>query len=624
MQRQRETAGVALVAFVAVVLASVGVTVPTGPDAVAADVVVQPWPGQQATRPADVQAELGTDVGGISYRAGSSASGDVIWAVDDREGLLHRLVRRDGAWRPERANGWAGGKTFRFPDGKRPDAEGLVVTGGNAWVSTERVFDGATRPSILRIGLAGTSSTLDQVKEWSLRSEFPDIGSNVGLEALDFVPNSFLVAHGFHDASRGRAYDPAAYPTAVGGGVFFVAAEAASLNGQVRGYVLRSDGTAVRVATITNPMRLVMALDFDAHAETLWLACDDDCGGQYAAAEIRDGRFVVTAVHARPTGLDNHNHEGFTVAPGSRCADGWRPVFWANDANNGGHALIEGTLPCPATPAPSPAPTSTAAPTATPSPTPSPVPTSPAPTSPAPTLTPSPTPTTTPVPAPTPTPTAVPTATATPTTGPRPTVTAEPTTSPAPTTPSEPGVVPSLTVSAPRVQAGRAATVRVQVSAPGHVPSGRVEVVVGGRTLRGTLAEGSARVRVPRMRRTGRRAVAVAYGGDSRTTAAEAAASMRVVKARTRLVPRTKRVTVQRGSRARLVALVRANGLPARGRVRVRVGQRWVRATVRRDGRRLIVRTPRLRARGRVAVVVRQASTASTTRARVVFRVRLR
>src|SRR5690606_2587983 len=178
----------------------------------------------------------------------------------------HRLVQRDGAWRPDRANGWAGGKKFTFPDGKSPDAEGLVVTAGSAWVSTERVFDGASRPSILRIGLSGTSATLGPVKEWSLKSQFPDIGSNAGLEALDFVPYAWLVARGFHDSARGRAYDPAAYPTKVGGGVFFVAAEAASTNGQVRGYVLKSDGSAVRVATITNPMGLVMALDFDAHA----------------------------------------------------------------------------------------------------------------------------------------------------------------------------------------------------------------------------------------------------------------------------------------------------------------------------------------------------------------------
>lgn len=577
MQRQRMLI-TGLLATVVLPLSFVGVTTPAGPEAAASDVLVQPWPGGQSTQPADVRAELGTDVSGLSYRAGASPAADVLWGVDDREGLIHRLVQRDGAWRPDRANGWSNGKKFTFPDGKRPDAEGLVVMGGNAWVSTERVFDGASRPSILRVGLSGSSSTLGQVKEWSLKSEFPNLGSNVGLEALDFVPDSFLVARGFHDESRGRAYDPAAYPTAVGGGVFFVAAEAAALNGQVRGYVLRSNGSAVRVATISNPMRLVMALDFDAHAETLWLACDDDCNGQYATAKIRNGRFVVTAVHSRPTGLGNYNHEGFTTTPGSRCVDGRRPVFWANDANNGGHAINRGTLPCVATPSPSPPVTTPPGSTPTPAPTPAPSPTS----------------------------------------------TAGPTSAPSPAPPPEAEVVPDVTVTAGRVQAGRATTVRVRVSAGDHVPGGDVRVSVGRRTLRATLASGSARVRVPGIRKVGRRTVTVRYTGDSQTAAAEASATLRVVKARTRLVPRTKRASVQRGARARLVAVVRANGLPARGRVRVKVGNRVVKATVRRVGRRVVVRTPRLTGRGRVKVTLVYTGAPSTKRARATFRVRVR
>lgn len=336
-----------LVPWAALPGATDAVTTEAEPDAVDA-LAVQPWPGSQSTRTVDVRAELGTDLSGISYRAGRTRADDVIWGVDDRKGLVHRLVQRGGAWRPDTAHGWSRGKRFTFPDGKRPDAEGIVVHNGAAWVATERVFDGATRTSILRVALSGEGTTLRTTREWKLAKEFPGLGSNVGLESLDFVPDSFLVAHKFRDEARGKTYDPAAYPRKVGGGVFFTAAEASSLKGQVRGYVLNDHGTFVRVATITNPMGLVMALDFDADSGTLWMACDDDCDGRVAAARIQDGRFVVTGVHARPTGLGNYNHEGFTVAPASRCSNGARPVFWANDANDGGHALRRGSTTCPA------------------------------------------------------------------------------------------------------------------------------------------------------------------------------------------------------------------------------------------------------------------------------------
>lgn len=308
--------------------------------------VVEPWPGSQATRPADVAGELGTDVSGLSHRAGRTAADDVLWAVDDRAGLIHRLVPRDGVWRPDTADGWGGGRQFAFPDGQRPDGEGLVVTDGAAWVSTERVFDGAKRNSILRVPLSGSGPTLGRTKEWRLDREFPDVGANAGLEALDFVPDAFLVAHRFRDESRRTTYDPAAHPHKVAGGVFFTAPEAASMGGVVRGYVLNDDGSFVRVATIANPLGLVRAIEFDEDSGTLWLACDNECDGRVAAATVQDGRFVVGAVHARPASLANFDHEGFAVASQTRCSGGSRPVFWANDANNEGHAIRQGALPC--------------------------------------------------------------------------------------------------------------------------------------------------------------------------------------------------------------------------------------------------------------------------------------
>lgn len=547
MQRQwavgRTTGVVATVTTALVVGAALLAVAPddsgrAGGVATAAETAPPPsWPGSQSARTVDVRAELGTDVSGLSYRQGRTREADVLWGVDDREGLLHRLVQRGGAWRPDPANGWSRGKRFTFPDGRRPDAEGLVVAQGAAWVSTERDGTGAGRRSILRVPLTGTGTSLGKTREWRLDKEFPQLGANVGLEALDFVPDSFLVAQGFVDAARGKAYDPKRYPRKVTDGVFVTAAEASSLKGQVRAYVLNDDGSVVRVATITNPLGLVMALDFDGHTGTLWLWCDDDCGGRAAAARIRNGRFQVTATHARPTGLGNHNHEGFTTTPGSRCTGGSRPVFWSNDANDGGHALWQGSLPC----------------------------------------------------------------------------------APAAARPAQ----AQVQVVAPAGQAGQRRRVTVTVAATGTVPGGEVTLRVGGRTRTARLTDGSARVWVGRFGRPGPRRVTVSYAGDALTAPGRATARLRTRKAATRLVPVRARVRTTRGTRARVVARLRANGLPARGRVRVTVGGRPVRAQVTRVGHRIVVRPPSLRP-GRHRVVVRYGGTRATRPARAIFRVRVR
>lgn len=530
----------------------------------------RPWPGPQAIAKVDVPDELGTDVSALSYRAGATRENDVLWGLDDREGKVLRLVRRSGVWRPDTWNGWSRGKSFTFPDGRVPDAEGLVVHGGNAWMSTERDATGVSRLSILRVPLDVSGTSLGAAKEWRLDHDFPAVGPNSGLESLDFVPDSFLVARGFHDEARGGAYDPAAYPDKVSTGVFFTAAEASSTRGEVRGYVLQRDGSAVRVATIANPLGLVRALEFDAHAERLWVVCDDDCSGRSATAQVRDGRFVVTEVYTRPTGLPDHNNEGFTVAPGSHCVDGSRPVFWSNDSNNESHAIRQGRVSCAATTAPDPEPT--------PGPTPDPTPT------------------------------------------------------PYPTPPPDPGAPPVpvvLALEVPVVQAGRPVAVRVSAStgtdAPGGVtPRGEVLLVVGERRLTAALEEGRAQFDLAAFVRPGTHRLEVRYGGDARTAPSLSSSTLRVVRAATRFVPVRPRARVSHGTRVRLRATLRANGLPTTGRVRVKVGQRFVRARVRRAGERLVVRTPRLTARGRVRVTLVYRGDVATTPARAVFRLRVR
>ena len=79
----------------------------------------------------------------------------------------------------------------------------------------------------------------------------------------------------------------------------------------------------------------------------MWAECDDTCSGRTATLVINaSGRFAVTAVYNRPTGMSNYNNEGFAIAPQSACVGGLKPVLWSDDSNDKSHALRSGTLSC--------------------------------------------------------------------------------------------------------------------------------------------------------------------------------------------------------------------------------------------------------------------------------------
>jgi len=90
-----------------------------------------------------------------------------------------------------------------------------------------------------------------------------------------------------------------------------------------------------------------MDVTFDGPLGNFWAICDDGCQGRSAVLRINPaGRFAVAGGVERPAGMPNYNNEGFTIAPLSECVDNFRPVFWANDGNDLGHALRVGTLTC--------------------------------------------------------------------------------------------------------------------------------------------------------------------------------------------------------------------------------------------------------------------------------------
>ena len=92
--------------------------------------------------------------------------------------------------------------------------------------------------------------------------------------------------------------------------------------------------------------------------------------------------------------------------------------------------------------------------------------------------------------------------------------------------------VPTLTVKASsRVRVGQQALVRATLTGPGGVPvTGTVQVRVGGRTLTGTVRDGSVSFRLPRATRVGTLRVAVSYRGSSTLAPVAKSATIRVVR----------------------------------------------------------------------------------------------
>ncbi|MGW1182452.1 lamin tail domain-containing protein [Streptomyces drozdowiczii] len=298
------------------------------------------WPGGGAVATADGSNVFGEDLSGL-YQ-----DGGVLWAAQN-SGKLWRLVRDgSGGWKPDTANGWSSGKTLRFPGGSgSPDGEGVTATGGGIFVASERNGDasGTSRLSVLKYDVSGSGSSLTAAKEWNLTSDLPSTGSNLGLEAITWVPDASLTGAGFKDASTGAAYDPSRYG-AHSGGVFLVGVEG---TGMVYGYVLADSGSYTRVAALSSGMSGVMELQWEPQASRLWAVCDDTCDGQHRTLKVdATGTFTTVAAYNRPSGMPNYNNEGFALSGADECVSGSKPVYWSDDANDGGHALRRGSVSC--------------------------------------------------------------------------------------------------------------------------------------------------------------------------------------------------------------------------------------------------------------------------------------
>ena len=316
-----------------------------------------PWPGSDDVQTVDGTAVFGGNLSGLTYEAAVSGQPAVLWAARNGPGSIFRLVFSGGIWTPDATNGWSAGKLLRFPDGLgEPDAEGITLVagaaGGGIYVASERnnSANSVSRNSILRFDATTAGTTLTATHEWNLTADLPAVGANLGIEAITWIPDSMLVANGFYDESKGRAYAPADYASH-GTGIFFVGVEA---NGIIYAYALNhATNSATRVATIVTGFPGVMGMEYDRDTGYLWATCDDGCGNTTGVLQIdvsvgslTRGRFLAPRRYARPSTLPNINNEGFAFAPQSACMAGRKSVFWADDSETAGHSIRSATIPC--------------------------------------------------------------------------------------------------------------------------------------------------------------------------------------------------------------------------------------------------------------------------------------
>ena len=310
------------------------------------------WFGGSSVTAVDaLNAFGGSDVSGLAYEGSGTTAPGTLWAVQNGTGFLFKTTSTGGVWAPSAS--W----DLNYASGLgKPDAEGVTITdagaAGGVYVATERDGDnsGVSKPAIVRYAPTGAGGPLTATNEWNLTANLPGLGANFGLEAVAWVPDSYLTSKGFKK-DGGAAYNPADFPSH-GSGLFFVAVEQ---TGEVIGYALNhANNTFTRVATIDQFLSTVTDLVYDPERSELWAECDNNCGGRTAhlyvetAAGTDQGNFVVDVVRNRPTGMANLNNEGFAVSARTECVGGVKPVFWADDGNTGGNTLRAGTLNCTA------------------------------------------------------------------------------------------------------------------------------------------------------------------------------------------------------------------------------------------------------------------------------------
>ena len=302
------------------------------------------WPGADTIITADTEPTFLEDSSGLDFYNGQ------LYAVDNGTGKFWILdVATNGSL--SFADGFENGKRVRFQKDANnssapgPDSEGITVDGsGYVYLASERdnYAKGVNYNVILKGDPLAEGIDLVALQEWDLTASLPQVAANTGIESVEWVSNA-SVSGLLYDQNTNALFDASNYPSAVAGGVFFVALED---NGHVYAYVLNQDGSSVQIADIDSKLGGAMALDYDTYEETLWVVADNGFGN--VAAQITfNGSPDPQIIHVAPAaGVDvSRNNEGFAIAEARFTQDGQRPVYRFCDGVKSG-ALTIGSLTC--------------------------------------------------------------------------------------------------------------------------------------------------------------------------------------------------------------------------------------------------------------------------------------
>lgn len=333
---------------------SKGVANSCGP--VVGPVMSAPWPGQNDVKTLDVAGQFTSNLSGLTYEPGTASASPTLWAVVNGPGTLYRLLWDGVSYLPDTASDWSAGKALRYTDGTgNPDSEGVTFGASLAdgiYVATERNNDASTvsRLAVLRFDASAAGTSLTATHDWNLTAILPAVGANLGIEAITWVPDGYLVTNGFFDESAGHSYVPSEH-SGHGSGLFFVGIEG---TGNVHAFALNHvTGAATLVATFATGQTGVMGLEFDREVGYLWFGCDDTCGNKTGIFGIDTqvgsttrGRFTLRRLFDRPSTLPDSNNEGIAITPQAECVAGFKPFFWSDDSDKDTFSLRKDSSPC--------------------------------------------------------------------------------------------------------------------------------------------------------------------------------------------------------------------------------------------------------------------------------------
>jgi hypothetical protein len=319
-------------------------------------VTFSPWPTTTTVVTADNKNEFGENLSGLFYQPASDTQAPVLWAVQNSPSTIYSLNWNGSIYAMNTDNSWGKGKKIVFPNGTgAPDSEGITKAEMDSpaiYVSIERDGSGGNRFSVLRYDTSHPGTTLTATNEWNMTADLPKPNdTNLGLEGIAWIPDSYLTAHGFKDANTNLPYDPANYPSH-GTGLFFVGLE---YNGQIYAYALNQTGSSyVRINTFSSGMKQVMDLSFDRDNGILWAYCDNHCKNESTLFAIDEttgsttqGNFTIHKAYNPPKSMStSYNNEGIAIAPESECVNGLKTFIWTDDSEDNKHALRRGTITC--------------------------------------------------------------------------------------------------------------------------------------------------------------------------------------------------------------------------------------------------------------------------------------